>query len=85
MYPRAQIALIIDHTVSFNSIIDFTVLHFTGLSQVSSSDYPIFRPILPKILYYFDFTAPFFILSIQDGFALRDIKGVVKQKNGVYA
>ena len=73
------------HTVLFASIIDFTVLHFTGLSQVSGSDYPIFRPILPKILYYFDFTAPFFILPIQDDFALRDIKGVVKQKNSVYA
>ena len=36
-------------------------LRFSCFSQVpSGSDYPTFRPILPKILSYFDFLQPFF-------------------------
>ena len=37
----------------------FTVLYFAGLSQVSSSDYPSFRPILPKIYLILIFHSPY--------------------------
>ena len=49
------------YTALFASFIDFYSSSLRRISQVSGSDYPAFRPYLPKILYYFDFLHSLYI------------------------
>ena len=61
-YWRAQIAPITDpHCIIRFNYWFFTILHFAGLSQVSGSDCPTFRPILPKISLFWFFQPLFFM------------------------
>ena len=58
-----RLPLLQTYTALFASLIDFYSSSLRQISQVSGSDYPAFRPILPKILYYFVFIH--FSLDIQ--------------------